>query len=742
MRILRKILRLAFISLLIFATLLLGYYLISTKDTALEPSKLLLNEKTVIVYDCDGERIHNALPASLKETVRLQDIPKKTQLAFIDTEDKRFFTHNGFDIRRIARAALNNLKAHSFKEGASTISQQLIKNTHLSQEKTVKRKLKEFKLTRQLEKKYSKDEILEKYLNSIYFGHNCFGIRAAAEFYFGKSPSELSLADSAILAGLVKSPNNYSPFKKPENCAKRKNTVLSAMLKNGNISEAERREAMLIPLPVAANRAEHNAGYLSFVFDELESIAEERGLQLGGNIEISTGLDPALQAETEKILSENADCGHTAVVLDGETGTFKAAVSTLGNIRRLPGSLIKPLLVYAPALQENILSPATPILDEKVNFNGYAPDNYDGVFHGYTSARTCVEKSLNIPAVKVLQSLGVEKGMEYLAKLGLPTDVCDASLALALGGMKNGYTLRDMTAAYAALQNGGVYRPCVFITSLKINGEKVFEYKSAPSRVFDEDSAYLMTDMLKSTAKTGTAKKLRALPFDIAAKTGTVGTKKGNTDAYALSYTSRDCVGVWLGNADNSPIEYTGGGLPCNILLRINEYLYQTRNQEISPFTVPDSVQRVSLDKKSYYDTHTILLADEASPAEYRLEELFKSSQKPTKKSDFFSNPRVLPPTVQVTEKGVIIELDKTSPIFYTYKIQRSDYATHTTLYEGEFLPVFTDDSVQENKIYVYTITPFYKGKAGTPVTLPAVNTKAGLSQGEREMLDKEWWEY
>ncbi len=742
MRILRKILRFVFISLLLLAMLLLGYYFITTKDTALEPSKLLLNEKTVVVFDRSGERINNALPASVKETVRLKDIPKKTQLAFIDIEDKRFFTHNGFDIRRIARAALNNLKARSFKEGASTISQQLIKNTHLSQEKTVKRKLREWKLTRQLEKKYSKDEILEKYLNTIYFGHNCFGIRAAAEFYFGKAPSELTLADSAILAGLVKSPNNYSPFKKPENCEKRKNTVLSAMLKNGNISETEKRQAMLVPLPHSANRTEHNAGYLAFVFDELETIAEEKGLQLGGSIEISTGLDPALQAETEKILSENANCGHTAVVLDGETGTFKAAVSSIGNIRRLPGSLIKPLLVYAPALQENILSPATPILDEKVNFSGYTPENYDGVFHGYTSARACVERSLNIPAVKVLQSLGVEKGMEYLARLGLKTEECDASLALALGGMKNGYTLRDMTAAYAALQNGGAYRPCAFITALKINGETVFEHKNEPSRVFDEDSTYLMTDMLKSTAKTGTAKKLRTLPFDIAAKTGTVGTKKGNTDAYALSYTSRDCVGVWLGNADNSPIEYTGGGLPCNILLRINEYLYQAHKQDVPPFVMPESVRSVTLDKKSYYDTHTMLLADQASPAEYRFEELFKSSQIPTKTSDFFSNPRILPPTVRFTENSVVIELDKTSPTFYTYKIQRSDYASHTTLYEGEFLPVFTDDSVQKDKVYIYTVTPFYQGKAGTPVVLPAVHTKAGLSQGEREMLDKEWWEY
>lgn len=741
MRILRKILRFVLLALLIGASVFITYYLIVTKDTHLQPSKLLLSERTVAVYDCANEQVKSTLPPSFKESVPIKDIPKATRQAFVDTEDKRFFSHGGFDVRRIARAALNNLKARSFKEGASTISQQLIKNTHLSQEKTIARKLKEFKLTRKLEKQYSKDEILEKYLNSIYFGHNCFGIGSAAEFYFGKSPAELTLADSAILAGLVKSPNNYSPFKNPDNCLRRKQTVLSAMLKNGSITEEEKREALLAPLPLVPSQNKHYEGYLAFVFDELGSIAEEKNLQLGGNIEIYTGLEASLQSQAEKVLSEVKDSDYTAIILDGKTGIFKAAVSTVGNIRRLPGSLIKPLLSYAPALQENLISPATPILDEKVDFGDYSPDNYDGKFHGYTSVRACVEKSLNIPAVKVLQTLGVKKGMEYLEKLGLKAEDCDASLALALGGMKNGYTLRDMLSAYSAFQTGGIYRAGGFITKIKIDGSTVYEKSSYEKRVFDEDTAYLMTDILKSTAKTGTAKKLRSLPFDIAAKTGTVGTKKGNTDAYALSYTSQDCVGVWLGNADNSAIEHTGGGLPCNLLLSLNEVL-QKEYGDIQDFTIPQSVARVSLDKKSYYDTHTLLLADELSPMEYRFEELFKRTQIPTKKADFFSNPRILPPVLHLTDNSVVIELDKTSPSFYTYKIERSDYATHTTLYKGEFIPVFVDESIEKDKIYCYTVTPFYQDRVGTPITLPAVNTKKGLTQNEREMLDKEWWEY
>ena len=219
MKVLRKILLIFFLLFSVGLISGLSYYFAVTHSVSLQPEKLVLDEKNIVIYDENGEIA--SVTATVKQTTPLSEIPQKTWRAFIDTEDKRFFTHNGFDIRRIIKATLTNLKAGSFKQGASTISQQLIKNTHLSQEKTVKRKLKEWKLTRELERKYSKNEILEKYLNVIYFGHNCFGISSASEFYFGKSPSELDLADSAILAGLVKSPNNYSPFKNPEKCVQR-----------------------------------------------------------------------------------------------------------------------------------------------------------------------------------------------------------------------------------------------------------------------------------------------------------------------------------------------------------------------------------------------------------------------------------------------------------------------------------------------------------------------------------------
>ncbi len=733
--------------MIFFALLLLavGYYCGVTRNAKLSPEKLLFTEKNITLYDKNGEVVRGVTAPLFKQTTAIEKIPQHTKNAFINVEDKRFYKHSGYDLKGIVRASLHNLKSGSFKEGASTISQQLIKNTHLSQEKTLKRKLKEWKLTRALERAYTKEEILEKYLNTIYFGHSCFGITSAAEFYFGKTPSDLSISESAILAGLVKSPNHYSPFKNPESCKHRRDTVLNVMLANGSITKEEKTNALLAPLPIFSEQT-REGGYAHFVFDELTTIAEENQLQVGGQIEIFTYLDQIIQKEVEEIAAAYTKSDKTILLFDKKNHGFKACVSTVGNIKRSPASLIKPLLVYAPAIEENLLSPATPILDCKVNYSGYAPENYDGEYHGYVSARECVEKSLNIPAVKTLEALTLKMGAEYLAKMGLPILEEDKSLALALGGMKNGFTLRDVVSAYSTLEKG-VYDTCGFISHIRINGKTVYKKLPNKKRVLGEDTAYLMTDMLKTTAQKGTAKKLRSLPFEIAAKTGTGGTKAGNTDAYALSYTTKDCAAVWLGNADNSPIACTGGGAPCNLLLKINEALYRqykNHNIKIASFEKPKSVQTVDLDKSTYYDTHTLSLADDISPVDCRISELFKSNAIPLHKSISFTSPSIPTPQLQRKEKGVLILFDEKCLRQYTYKIERYDYVTHTTLYEGAFLPSFFDERLPDGKNFIYTVTPIYEGHHGEPITLPTVSTKQGSPppRDDSEILSKEWWDY
>ena len=742
MRILRKLFKLLFLLLLILACIGVGYYLIATKTTVLQPEKLTLNEHTVVIYDRYDEEVKHASTLFHKQTVKIDRISKHVLNAVVSTEDKRFYKHNGFDGKRIAKALLNNVKSRSFKEGASTISQQLIKNTHLSQEKTIQRKLKEWKLTRKLEKNYTKAEILEKYLNTIYFGHSCFGIRAASEFYFNKNPSDLSLADAAVLAALIKSPNNYSPFRNPEQCLRRKGIVLALMQENGYISEVERKKAMLVPIPEAPSTKNQANGYLSFVFDEVEDLAKEKQFRLGGNIRIYTELEPTLQERLNDISSQATNCDKTMLVLDAETKRFKAAFSTIGNAVRLPGSLIKPLLVYAPALEENLISPVTPILDEKVNYGGYSPENYNGKHHGYVSARESLAKSLNIPAVKLLQALGVEKGASYLEKVGLHIPQEDYSLALALGGMKNGFTLRDIMTSYRCIQNDGLFSPASFVKEIHINDVCVYMHKPISTKVFSKETAYLLTDMLQTAVKEGTAKKLRGLPYQIAAKTGTVGTDKGNTDAYALSYTTRDIAAVWLGNADNRYIEYTGGGLPCSLLREINEIIaseYTAKNIAISSFERPTGVVEISLDKQSYYDTHTTLLADDNSPSEHRFTELFKKSAIPTKKSDFFSTPSISTPNISLVSNGVKITFQPHTPTLYKYRVERYDYITHTTIYEGDFTPEIIDTSIQENKRYLYTVTPIYADKKGKAIQLPEISV--GLLPKDK-IAEKEWWQY
>ncbi len=743
MRLLRKLFSIIFFLFLAFLIFAIAYYFSVTAHVQLSHEKLLLGSQNVIVYDAYGNNV-DAFSADGKQTVPLSDVPLHTRAAFVGVEDKRFYTHNGFDFRRIVKAAINNLKSRSFREGASTISQQLIKNTHLTQEKTINRKLKEWKLTRALERKYTKDEILEKYLNVVYFGHNCFGLRAAARFYFDKTPSELNLADSAILAGLLRSPNNYSPFKSAENCQKRKAVVLQIMLSGNAITTAQLNEAMQEPLPTAPTESKEHLGYLHFVFNELTDIAESVDLTASGKIEIFTYLQPQTQEILENAVGAHTKSDFTATVLDTQTQAFKACVSTVGAIPRLPGSLLKPLLVYAPALQENFLSPATPILDEKINYGGYSPDNYDGKFHGYVSAREALAQSYNVPAVKVLESLGLQKATQYLAEMGLSVEKQDLSLALALGGMKNGFAFHDLLSAYATFANGGEYICGRFISKVEIDGKVLYERKDAPKRVFSASTAYLTTNMLQTAAKTGTAKKLRTLPFEIAAKTGTAGTDKGNSDAYAVSYTTRDCVGVWLGNSSGALIDDTGGGLPCNYLLQINQLLqeaYTQQNKEISPFEKPRDVVTVALDSISYYDTHTLLLADDLAPVNYQLQELFALHAVPTRKSSVFSNPSIPLPMVKYQNGQVEIHFTSHEQLPYNYRISRYDYVTHTTVYDGVALPVFIDERIERNKRYVYTVTPYFQDKYGEEIRLPEINTQSNPAANDDEMLQKDWWD-
>ena len=737
MKTIKKLLLICLIVSLSFLLAGIGYYLIVTKDVALQEAKLLLPDVQICAYDAENQKISSGVGFSTRETVKIERLSKATKNAFLCVEDKRFYSHSGFDYRRIAKAVLNNLKAGSFKEGASTISQQLVKNTHLSLEKTFNRKLKEVKLTMALERKFSKDEILEMYLNTIYFGHSCYGVECAADFYFGKEAENLTVAEAATLAGLVRSPNNYSPFKNAEKCLARRKTVLSLMLSQNAIGKEEYETALNEPLPAAPTERGNGLSYLHFALDELEELFQKKGLPLGGKIEIYTHVNLALQ-EKAQALAKSCKSGVTLAVLDNEKRGYKAFYSTVGDLRRLPASTIKPLLVYAPAFETGVLSPATPILDEAVNYGGYQPKNYDGNHRGYVSAREAISESLNIPAVKTLDAVGVNNASEYLRKMSLPIAEEDKTLALALGGMKNGFTFSELLSAYSTFPCDGKFQKGSFLRKVTANGKTVYETKREERAVFSPETAYLVTDTLKTSVRTGTAKKMRSLPFSVAAKTGTAGTKNGNTDAYAFSYTPLNTVGVWLGNADNSPIKSTGGGEPAEISLALHQELFEIHGKNIPKFEVPYRVKSYQLDKYAYETSRRLLLADRASPLSYQFSELFNERFAPAEASSAFSSPSILSPTVEVWEGGVKIILPKQTPHFYEYEIVRKSKNETLTPFKGKIETAYLDKGVHADALYEYTIIPFYKENKGEPLLLPAVLIKN--SNATQPKIPDDWW--
>lgn len=738
MKVLRKILIALLLSLLSLFLAFFAYFLIVTKDATLQKEKLLLPNAQVFIYDKSNARVNYNSSFATRDIIAIDRLPKHVKDAFLCTEDKRFYSHHGFDYLRIGKAILNNLRSASFREGASTISQQLIKNTHLTLEKTLRRKLKEVKLTASLERTYSKDEILEMYLNTIYFGHSCYGIAAASEFYFQKPAEELTLDEAAVLAGLVRSPNHYSPFKNSEQCKKRRNIVLALMRNQGVIAREEFEKATAAPLSEARQTRGNHFAYTQCVIDELETLSKEYSFPLNETIEIYTQFDKDTQATLES-LSSGVSSDKTFAVIDNQTHTYSAYHSSVGRIRRSPGSLIKPLLVYAPAIEQGILSPATPILDEKINISGYAPQNYGGEFHGYVSAREALAKSYNIPAVKTLNTLGVEAAAAIAKKLRLPLQEHDKTLAIALGGMREGLTFQEILSAYTVFASDGQFTPTTFIRQVKVNGKTAYEKPSERSYAFSPETAYLVTDMLKTAAKDGTAKRLRSLPFPVAAKTGTVGTKNGNLDAYTIAYTPSETVGVWLGNRDNKAIEETGGGLPAEIAKNILECVHGSHECEsyAEDFDRPIEITTVEIDRVSYENSHKILLADKAADAKYKKAELFNRRFAPKEQSTIFSNPTLKSPTLEYRDGCVTICFSSPPYDFYRYKIERIEGTKCETIYDGKALKEFVDDSIKNEKRYAYQITPYYQENLGVSLTTPTIFTKA-----PPPILDKPWWDY
>lgn len=543
------------------------------------------------IFDVNGNLICNLHLEENRLPIKLDKMPKDLQHAFVAVEDARFYKHCGIDPIGIMRAMFRNITSGNVSEGGSTITQQLAKNAYLSQERTLKRKIQEVFLALQIERQYTKDEILEMYLNQIYFGQGAYGIQAAAKTYFNKNAEDLTLPECAMLAGIPKSPNYYSPFNNLKASKTRQEVVLSQMAKYQYIDSATADRAKATEIVLADQSSGTKPRQLASYFVDYvtQILIEKYGADAvyKEGLKIYTTLDIDMQKAAEAAINQlptyrtddnNVQQPQVAIVaIDPHTGHIRAMVGGRGNdhfnratmAERQPGSAWKPF-VYLAAIDSG-MSPNTTIRDAKVTIDGWSPKNYSGNYSGTVTLRYALEHSLNIPAVKLAQQVGTEKVLRYASNLGISSLVFDGSVndnnlsAAALGGLTRGVTPLEMASAYGALATGGVLTKATPIIKVVNRDGKVLEENltSHSKEVVNPASAYIVTDMLKGVIQNGTGGNAN-IGRPVAGKTGTT---DNNRDAWFVGYTPDLVASVWVGmdNDGNLASNVTGGTLPASI---------------------------------------------------------------------------------------------------------------------------------------------------------------------------------
>jgi len=622
-----KIIR-RFLLILVITVVLLGigggvaFALIWHSET-LDTDRLTSMAQTATFYDSDQQTIdaHNNVKYCYYDQINSNCLN-----AFIAVEDKNFYHHHGLSLSRIAKAFANNLAAGYSKEGASTITQQLVKNTYLTNEKTLQRKIREAILALKVEQNFTKEQILEFYLNAIYFGNNIYGIANASEFYFQKTPSELSAAESAGLAGIIKNPTKYDPLTHYENFYQRAHLILGLMREQNLITDEGYEEALSDPLIIKTpNNLWLGTNYQIMALKEASQI-----LNLSESDIVNYGyqIDTYYEPDKQQLLYDAMNepeynlAGEKFALLSAPNGQVKALWSstpTLLTARRNFGSAMKPLLVYAPALELGVIQPATLIDDAPLLDTDFNPKNSDGKYHGQVSVREALMHSYNIPAVKILEATTIDHATTIANKMGLHLQ--NENLSMALGNTNDGTTFLELAGGYQTIANQGKYAPARFVRAIRDRkGQTVYfdltnKYNYAPQALTSE-TAYLLTDMLLDTARKGTARKLATLGFDIAAKTGTTerADANTNTDATLVSYTPQNVLIVWHGNAsmkteDDLPQGANGGGRLANAAKQIHSVISSPEEH----FSRPATVQSVALDSLDYKNG-TLKLANAATP--------------------------------------------------------------------------------------------------------------------------------
>lgn len=527
-----------------------------------------------LLYDDEG-RVLGPIVSEYRIVVPLSRIPLKMRQAILAAEDARFYEHGALDLKGIARAAVRNLMSASVREGGSTITQQLAKTLFLSHERTLGRKMQELQLAGELEQTYTKDQILEMYLNSIYFGHGAYGIEAAAKTYFSKSATDLTVPEAALLAGLPRAPGRYSPLIDVKRAKVRRQYVLDRMVATGALKPAQARRANLSP--VSVNPMFRSKGIAPWFVDYVRQQLEVRlgpipvrqgglqiyttlnvGMQRAAMKAISRGIAAIVKRKAEQKASGSVAPEGALVALDARTGEIKAMVGGLDygrsqfnravQARRQPGSAFKPF-VYAAAFERG-LTPWTILDDAPISFEigagkrseTWAPENVDRKYRGPVTLRRALEESINVPTVRLIATIGVDPVIDLARRLGMTSEL-RREYAMALGVSE--VSLLELTSAYQVFADRGTLVPPFAIRRVVGPGENVLEEQlPQPQQVMREEIAFVLTSVLEGVVERGTGKAAKRVGRPVAAKTGTT---QAAEDLWFIGYTPSVVAGIWLG---------------------------------------------------------------------------------------------------------------------------------------------------------------------------------------------------
>ncbi len=621
-----------------------------------DPQKLE-GSQTTIIYDQDGQPASRLYAEENRITVSLSDLPQYAPDAIVSIEDNRFHTHHGVDIEAIGRAVLANIKGGIGAEGGSTITQQLVKNSFLTPEKTFKRKIQEAVLALQVEHHYSKNEILELYLNRIYFGNGAYGIQTASQHYFGKNAKDLTLAESALLAGIVRSPNNYNPTQSEEVAKNRQELVINTMVNYGKITQEEADQAKQEELQYNEGTITSYAFpyFTDHVINEAEKILKGQGIShddcqsllYRGGLKIYTSLNPQAQQKMEDVIANSANFPSdqngkqvegAMVLLENKTGEIQALVGGREHTQqrsfnratqavRQPGSAIKPLVVYTPALEKGYTT-ALSLLDSPVTIGNNTFNNYDYKSAGWITMRAAVQWSKNTYAVRLLHNIGPDYGLEFAKKLGVTSfdDSRDNNLSLALGGITYGISPLEMAGAYGAIANQGVYiEPHSILRIIDSDGKVLYDANPQKRVAMSEQTAYIMTDLLQTVVKSGTGTRAR-MNRPVAGKTGTTEETK---DIWFMGYTPEFTGAVWMGFDKEENIndgQAAGGYYPALVWKAVMQKA--TEGLPVQQFTRPSGIVTRAICLKSGK------LPNAFCPQESQLKEIFVQGSLPNETCD------------------------------------------------------------------------------------------------------------